>query len=1130
MLNLIQFAMKNFTLLNVILFMIAGFVFSNTEIFAVNSMETFQSGRKDNPVVDFSASSNLIPAGNDISFTDLSTQSPTSWIWSFPGGMPTDYVGKIPPPVKYNSAGSYDVSLTVIYPDITITETKTAIITVSDYPAGWEIIQTGSSHLISIPNSVSFTSSALVYGDFIGVFYLDGAGIEKCGGANIWDGANNKAVVAFGDDATTTTVKDGFGAGEDFIWRVWSSANNANYFAIVTYNTALPSSDGKFVDNGLSSLLAINFPSFTPVAITASATPADICEGDPVQLDVTVTGGSGNYIYNWTSAPAGFASQLKNPITFPQTSTTYSVTVSDGFTQAIDGVMVTVTSPPSVDAGVEMTICENLTVQLSATAENFCEIQWTSEGDGLFNNPGLLNAVYTPGPTDIINGGAEICITAMACAPCSGEVSDCTTVEFVLLPIVDILTDEVTVCGNGSFDFTGNVIAENYLSIHWETGGDGTFSPDATSLAPVYNPGPGDILQGCVEITVSVDPLNPCNFIAEDSMELCFQLMPLVSAGDDIIICSTENIIVSTTVQNNCGILWETTGDGFFENSSLETTTYFPGSQDFQNGYVELCVKALPCEPCTEIVSDCLLIEFISPPTAALTIVESTICSTDLFDFAGLVDAGSYSSLEWSSTGDGIFSPNPNVLAPAYIPGNEDLMGGCIEILFIAFPNDPCSMSAEASMELCIQPMPQIDAGKDQLVCLGDPIPVVAAALNQCGIQWETTGDGQFVDPANLATSYIPGALDIENGFVELCVSAVPCEPCTDKTIGCFYLEFVKSPEVNILPDNIVICASDNFDFSGLVEAENYSDILWNTSGDGTFTYGEDLLEPIYLPGAEDIVNGCVQLSISAAPIDPCNLAAEDSMELCFQPLPAVDAGLDVTICSDDLVAVEATAQFHCGFYWGTSGTGFFDNPENLGVIYTPGEEDIAAGSVQLCLTVLPCEPCTNPVTDCLTVTFGQIQTITIPAGWSGISSVIEPFESDIEFIMSPAIQELIIMYNLEGQMLFPDGEINTIINWDRLSGYVIKTTGETQITLCGADPANNALQLTAGWNLIPVLNETDLPIADIFAPVMNQLVIIKEVAGVNLFYPEFGIATLNILESGKAYFVKVNEDCTITY
>ncbi|MBE0637135.1 MAG: PKD domain-containing protein [Bacteroidales bacterium] len=766
--------MKNFTLFfKMFLFLILlspGKVFSDASRNGPRESFIDFSG-KDIPVVDFSASLGLIIAGNNISFTDLSSAGGTSWVWNFQGGTPSIYLGKVPPPITYNSAGNFDVSLTVVWPDTVITETKTAFINVVNLPADWNFTATGSSHLISVPINVVFPSQSLAYGDFIGVFYINQDGIEKCGGAAVWDGINGKVVVAFGDDATTTTLKEGFAANEMLIWKSFLSAISEENYAAVLYNAALPNKNGKFQDNGLSALTTIVTPGFPPMSITVSANPESVCEGDEVQLSVDINGGSGDFTFSWTSVPAGFTSDQQNPLAYPVQDVTYNVVVSDGFTSESAAVEVTVSPAPFANAGANTIICENETVILMAEAGN------------------------------------------------------------------------------------------------------------------------------------------------------------------------------------HCGILWQSNGLGFFDDPYSLSSTYFPSPIDIQNGEVELCLTALPCSPCAVPAVDCIAIEIIQQVTIDIIIDQATICYEDSFDFTGLVDAANYENLQWFTTGGGFFSPDNNVLEPIYYPS-----------------------------------------------------PVI------------------------------------------------------------------------------------------------------------------------------DYPQGCIQISVTAFSVNPCELALSDNFTLCFQAPPLVNAGDNATICEDETVITMAYAENHCGILWQTSGTGFFDDPASAGAVYFPSAIDISNGSVDLCVTALPCAPCAEPITDCITLTIGKIHTITIPSGWSGVSSFIEPFESDIEFIMSPAIQELIIMYNLQGETLFPEEEINTLINWDRLSGYVIKTSGEAQIALCGADPANKTIQLTEGWNLIPILSEDDLSVADIFLPILDKLIIVQEVAGVKLYYPEFGINTLDYLESGKTYFVKVSEACTISF
>jgi len=64
------------------------------------------------PIADFSASAVSITEGQSITFTDLSTNSPTSLSWTFQGGNPGTSTSSTPV-ITYDSAGIYDVTLDV---------------------------------------------------------------------------------------------------------------------------------------------------------------------------------------------------------------------------------------------------------------------------------------------------------------------------------------------------------------------------------------------------------------------------------------------------------------------------------------------------------------------------------------------------------------------------------------------------------------------------------------------------------------------------------------------------------------------------------------------------------------------------------------------------------------------------------------------------------------------------------------------------------------------------------------------------------------------------------------------------------------------------------------------------------
>jgi hypothetical protein len=96
------------------------------------------------------------------------------------------------------------------------------------------------------------------------------------------------------------------------------------------------------------------------------------------------------------------------------------------------------------------------------------------------------------------------------------------------------------------------------------------------------------------------------------------------------------------------------------------------------------------------------------------------------------------------------------------------------------------------------------------------------------------------------------------------------------------------------------ICAGVDFPCHG--EATDWDDILWTTSGTGTFD-DPGKLEPIYTPSAEDIANGMVELTIT---VENAEGTADDEMMLTVMDVPSAPAMPDGPAYIDLLVTTES--------------------------------------------------------------------------------------------------------------------------------------------------------------------------------------------------------------------------------
>lgn len=167
------------------------------------------------------------------------------------------------------------------------------------------------------------------------------------------------------------------------------------------------------------------------------------------------------------------------------------------------------------------------------------------------------------------------------------------------------------------------------------------------------------------------------------------------------------------------------------------------------------------------------------------------------------------------------------------------------------------------------------------------------------------------------------------------------------------------------------ICAGSDFQLQSA--AIGYDSLLWTTSGTGLFS-DPAIYNPLYTPGAEDIANGGVVLTITA--YGDAGIIVTDEMTLTIESPPQANAGGDVSGCESGYVILNATASNYSELTWTTEGDGTFNDIHILNPTYLPGEQDILSGSAVLNLLAASngiCDPAVdgmllsihlNPVVD----------------------------------------------------------------------------------------------------------------------------------------------------------------------
>jgi hypothetical protein len=155
-------------------------------------------------------------------------------------------------------------------------------------------------------------------------------------------------------------------------------------------------------------------------------------------------------------------------------------------------------------------------------------------------------------------------------------------------------------------------------------------------------------------------------------------------------------------------------------------------------------------------------------------------------------------------------------------------------------------------------------------------------------------------------------------------------------------------------------------------------------------------------------------------------------------------------------------------------------------------------------------------------------QILSIPAGWSSISTWLDPINKSVDGLFAPVVNDLIIFASMDG-FYYPAQSVNTLGNWNYLSGYQAKAENSFELTISVTKIPAQKLTLSQGWNLMPVLSSCNADVEDLFAG-FSGLQIVKEVAGTKIYWPAYNINTLENFTTGRANFVASANAGTITF
>ena len=210
----------------------------------------------------------------------------------------------------------------------------------------------------------------------------------------------------------------------------------------------------------------------------------------------------------------------------------------------IDFVIMPRNSALAVNAGIDINICVDENAQLNGTATNQTSLEWTTAGDGTFNDATLLNAIYTPGNQDIANGGTTLTLTAHQG---SETLTDELTISFIEEPVA---TGENAITVTTLDPIAISVSIENLgIFTGWTTTGTGIFT-NAYALSTTYIPSSADGNSGDIVLTANYTGCGYKTYHFDINVHLSNESVNELSEASLNIHPNPTNDVINVTIEN----------------------------------------------------------------------------------------------------------------------------------------------------------------------------------------------------------------------------------------------------------------------------------------------------------------------------------------------------------------------------------------------------------------------------------------------------------------------------------------------------------------------------------------------------------------------------------------------------
>ncbi len=553
-------------------------------------------------------------SGLDITFSNLSDPSANNFHWEFGTGNPADTSNLFEPTFTYPSFGTYTVTLYGQY-GTGCQSSDTYVLNISELTADFTMQDS-----VCANTSVIFTDNSVAAATLTNWE---------------WD---------FGDSGTSLNQNES---------HVYTSGGDYNVQLVVT--TSVGCTD------------TIIKPLYVQGEVTVnSGADTAVCVASPsLQLNGQINNAFGGV---WSSSGSG-AFTLSNT----QLNATYNPSLADinngqvelylestgnGHCSATrDTIVVTYLADPTVDAGLDIQVCEDsLFQEIFGYAENVVGTIWTTNGTGTFGDDASDTTFYTPSGADVAADSVMLYLTTQNNSGCP-NASDSLTIYFNPAPTVNV-TGTDTTCAGYDVVLNSNSTTNNGW---WEilNGGDGTFSPD-TAATTVFVNGPNDLLNGSVDIVFHSLDNGGCK-VVNDTTHIELIPSPVVDFSTTEVCQNDQNVFtdLSTSVEPITG--WEWT----FETGQTSNVQN-PNYTFSQAGTFDVMLVVTSLNGCMDTMVKPVDVHYL--PNVSFLIPEPCLYGATFVDSSTVQDT-TIASWSWNF-GDGATSSEQNPLHQYSTAGN----------------------------------------------------------------------------------------------------------------------------------------------------------------------------------------------------------------------------------------------------------------------------------------------------------------------------------------------------------------------------------------------------------------------------------------------------------------------------